>query len=566
MAEVVSIPSANTSQSNFNTLLKDVVDSFCEQEKKNAVKWTKNVLRGEYIKVTENSLVDIFDLLRQHGRVSERDTNALEFYAEKFCKEKQMKDSIFKKVDTFKGENYVTQQDAASTTHFVGRNEDVCQILHRLREQPYPDIKNLSISGINLHGEGGVGKTRLAEEIAKQICKDGDCESIVVNLKDIKVMERAYVQMLWMLHQPVYQDSKTNSLSRIYESIGNLKHDLLLVFDNIEDVLMELKEFKSFLTSVVKNDKQRRLKVLLTSRLMLNGVAQLSNYLVRPFTQDASKTLLLQKTDVDINNALVKQISESCCNKPFLLKGIAAILKEKLAGGEEVVARIEMHIAEASSKKANKADEKAEHPKDNQDGIKQQATEGSGNERAVLQEMFSELSELHKDFLIKLSIFTRDFPIAVVQQIFNFSAKELLFHLNTLISKGLVESRTQEGVEMFCLHPLMQEFLKELRNIPRYHALYQESREVFCKHYFEKLKDLVQRFDKDCIPVFNDFHKDHLMFEQLLDLSPEKEFLTFFQEEREFYLFSYLLEPLLSVQLRQALFHGLAEAADKEGE
>ena len=560
MAATEAVQSTNVS--SLDDLLQTVAKSFSEEEMKDVVNWTKNVLQGEYTKLPEDDLSKCFDLLRQHDRVSETDTSGIEFFAEIFCKEETTKGSISKEIEAYKEKHYQAQQDTAATPQLIGRDEDVRKILEELQGRVLAQASSVSsehIRAVNLYGEGGVGKTCLADEVARQLCANSDYRSIVVNLRDITEMKHVYFEVLRNFgYSSVFSDPE-----RIYSDIEKLENELVLVFDNTEEILMNFQEFKDFLTKMIQHDKEGRLQLLLTSRVKLDGVTQVSNYLVKPFSQEASKEILLQNTGFNLSVSLMSQIADLCSNKPLLLNGIAAILKEKLAEGEDVLARVEKNVSEGSSTKTKGKGgilgSRAE--------IKQRTAELSNNDEAVFQEIFSTLSEKLRNFLVKLSLFCRDFPLSAAQQMLGRSTKETRWYLNILISKKCVESKKDPGGEkMFDLHPLMQEFLEGVTNSPEYQAVYQEAKVLFCSLLRHKLKELVKSLDTDFIQVFSDFEKDRPNFEQLLKLSPERDFLTLLPDVREFYLLPCLLEPLVTVGEREYLFHKWADTAVKEGE
>ena len=554
MAATEAVPSTNVS--SLDDLLQTVAKSFSEEEMKDAINWTKNFLLGEYTKLPEDDLSKCFDLLKQHGRVSERDTSGVEFFAEKFCKEEKTKSLISKEIKRYKEKHYQAQQDTPSKVQLIGRDEDVHNILEELqgRVPAQADSGSGNIRAINLYGEGGVGKTCLAEGVARQLCAISDCKSIVVSLRDIKDMDHIYFEVL----KHFGRTAVLCSPERVYSIIESLPHKLVLVFDNTEEHFWNLQKFRDFLTKMIQHDKQERLQVLLTSRVKLPGV---SNYLVKPFSQEESKEILLQKTGFHSNVSLMSQIADLCCNKPLLLIGIAGILKEKLTKEEDVLVRVENNISKGSSKMTK------ERALERQTETKQPTTELGINDKAVFQEVFSTLSEPLRNSLVNLSFFCREFPLSEAQQMFDRSTKEIQWCLDILISKGCVEpKRDEHGQKMYELHPLMQNFLQgAVKNTPEYQAVYQEAKHLFCSLFRNKLKELVQSLDRDFIQVLSDFEKDRPNFEQLLKLSPEKEFLTLLPDVREFYLLPCLLEPLITVGEREYLFHKLADTAVKEG-
>ena len=541
---------------NIESFLRNISQSFSDEEMKEAINWTRNVLQGEYTKLPEDDLFQCFHLLNQHGRLSETDTSGIEFYADRFCRENN-KNLISKKIEDFK-KTYHCDQDESGAELFVGRDADIESIVAKL--QPHTATSE-SFRGVNLHGEGGVGKTVLAEFVAKRLCTNRECRSITINVREISDIKHVYFDILRKLQQPViFPDA-----DRVYTYIKNLQNDLILVFDNTEDFLLNGEDFKSFLRDVFKHDQHKKIQILLTSRLELKDVSEISNYVVRPFKQEASNEILLKKTGLDLSVSLMAEIAKICCNKPLLLKGFSVILKEKLAPEDKLLADIEKNVARAKKEKSVKGKPKQKTMKD----VKERTPLGylNNNDWAVLREMFDKLSLSLRSCLIKLSLFCRDFYLPAAQHMIGRSIKESRFYVNILISKGFLETKKGDsGEKLFSLHPLTQEFLKEERLNPEYQGVYQEGKDLFCKFFKKQLKEMINYFDVNFIKVFSDFEIERPNFEQLLELTPEKEFLMILPDVRQFYLLPCLLEPLLTVGTRRLLFRNLAEAAIKEGE
>ena len=135
---------------------------------------------------------------------------------------------------------------------FVGRSDEVAEILQRLHDD---DCRLVTLIGL-----GGIGKTRLALEIARQITNtfaDGVC---FVDLAAVDVAARLPAAIVAALHLPA--NNEADSLNLLLAHLAS--RTLLLVLDNLEHLPGSAPIIAQLLAAAPA------LKVLGTARVRLN--------------------------------------------------------------------------------------------------------------------------------------------------------------------------------------------------------------------------------------------------------------------------------------------------------
>ncbi|HZH98642.1 MAG TPA: NB-ARC domain-containing protein, partial [Fimbriimonadaceae bacterium] len=150
-------------------------------------------------------------------------------------------------------------------TPFVGREREVEEVRHRLL---HPDVRLLTLTG-----PGGVGKTRLALEVARQVVdqfEDGVCFVALAPISDPALVPSAMAQAL-----QVKQGAGQSVAEALKQDLR--ERQLLLVLDNFERLLGAGPPLAQLLAACP------RMKVLVTSRVVLRLQGE-HNYEVPPLT------------------------------------------------------------------------------------------------------------------------------------------------------------------------------------------------------------------------------------------------------------------------------------------
>ena len=136
-------------------------------------------------------------------------------------------------------------------TKLVGREKEIAKIIELLR---YDDVRLITITGI-----GGMGKTRLAKEVASEVLSyfmDGVFFIDLAGLTNIKLVALTIAQLLGV---------KESDGKPIIEMLKDYLREkrILLVVDNFEQIVDAAPQIDELL-SATKN-----LKILITSRILL---------------------------------------------------------------------------------------------------------------------------------------------------------------------------------------------------------------------------------------------------------------------------------------------------------
>jgi predicted ATPase len=149
----------------------------------------------------------------------------------------------------------------APSTSLIGRELLVQMLLDRLR-QPFVRL-------LTLLGTGGVGKTRLALEVARAArhdLPDGVCFVSLATIRDIALVPSTIVQALHLSEPLARGDPGRQSVSSHEDVLkGFLREkELLLVLDNIE----QIPDIAAFISDLLSTAEA--LKVMVTSRTVLH--------------------------------------------------------------------------------------------------------------------------------------------------------------------------------------------------------------------------------------------------------------------------------------------------------
>ncbi len=194
----------------------------------------------------ENQYYSLRKFLKEHIGVEPTEDTIL-FYEE--VRKRRSKSTLFSQAST-----YLSNMSGTETI-FVGRERELDEIANLLVDP--------SCRLVTLHGPGGIGKTSLAMEIARQqigIYEDG---VFFISMSSFHTMEEFIVGLIDTIAIPLMDSG--NLLSRLKDFLRN--KCLLLVLDNFEQLLIDTKNIQA-LSDIIQSASNVRM--LVTSRERLN--------------------------------------------------------------------------------------------------------------------------------------------------------------------------------------------------------------------------------------------------------------------------------------------------------
>ena len=347
-----------------------------------------------------------------------------------------------------------------STTPFVGRKENIGTVQNLLEESRL----------VTLTGPGGVGKTRLAQEVAQSVISDFDDGIKFVPLATVFHADHLIASIAQSLKL-----SKKSEKPHINQLIHHLRNkDFLLVLDNFEQLLSATSVLDSLLKSCA------RLKLLVTSRFTLNIYGE--------FVHTVPPLRLPKKTSLEEaknSEAIVLFTQRARAIKShFILndknwKDVVNICT-RLDG---LPLAIELAAARLRILSPKELFKRLEHQLDFLEGNVQYGKEPRQTLRQTISWSYKLLNDLEKSFFIKLSAFQGGFDLKSLQVVINQKEKREFNPLNTLeglVEKSLVYQKEElEGGIRFYLLEAIRSFAwehlassSELYQVKRAHALY----------------------------------------------------------------------------------------------
>ena len=317
-------------------------------------------------------------------------------------------------------------------TPFVGRQSEVASIVSQL-EDPYCRL-------ITLIGPGGIGKTRLAAQVADSAAGHFNDGCIWINLQPLSSAELIVPTIAERLS--VVQSGNDSALSRLS---AHLRHrEVLLVLDNFEHLL----DGAPLLTALLA--AAPRLKMLVTSREALNLREEWVHYLdglsypTRLDVEDieryaavelfaASARRASSTFNLEVERDAVLQICSHVAGMPLALELAAAWTRTLRCA--DIVEEIQKGLDLFSTQMRN-------------------VPERQRNMRCIFEQTCDMLSDDEQTIFAKLSVFRHSFSREAAEYVAGAS----LSHLSALIDKSLLK-RDQEG--RFHMHELVRQFAAE---------------------------------------------------------------------------------------------------------
>ena len=501
--------------SELHQLFRDISLKFSPAESEDVVQSLKRIYGEEFKSLANQDLLSCLDRLYEFGYVTGTKLTLIKkFIATRSSNE----NDINQRIEEFETSHPLQPEPEKELS---GRTDEVTKITEKLKMMPF----------VNLYGSAGVGKTTLAKEIGKR-WEVEDGKYFYFDLRNATDLTSIYVEIMGALNvTPAVGVSwkKTDYVVQVVhervkkESAGQ---PVLFLLDNVEQFSEEEgKEGKNLKTQfIIFLEKLSQFKgetgttnMLLISRTQLTDSEKVTGYVLQPLEESFSEKILLPEESPSIEAQKKKKLLGICKGVPLLLKGTAAILKQRRKSPNDLISLIE-----TSSQKGTGAPVKSKLEKDSEEKPFDFEEEGvDEGQMSIIREMFYSLpSDSLRVSAVSVSLFHGPFSTSTAAKILGVSISEAVAQLEGLVTNEIIHVAYEDAKQlMYDIHPLLRKYAESIKHDVRFCESYTEAKGRFYVHFMSRVRTVARFLESDYIRAFTEFKRDRPNYEFVIDMS-----------------------------------------------
>ena len=501
--------------SELHQLFRDISLKFSPAESEDVVQSLKRIYGEEFKSLANQDLLSCLDRLYEFGYVTGTKLTLIKkFIATRSSNE----NDINQRIEEFETSHPLQPEPEKELS---GRTDEVTKITEKLKMMPF----------VNLYGSAGVGKTTLAKEIGKR-WEVEDGKYFYFDLRNATDLTSIYVEIMGALNvTPAVGVSwkKTDYVVQVVhervkkESAGQ---PVLFLLDNVEQFSEEEgKEGKNLKTQfIIFLEKLSQFKgetgttnMLLISRTQLTDSEKVTGYVLQPLEESFSEKILLPEESPSIEAQKKKKLLGICKGVPLLLKGTAAILKQRRKSPNDLISLIE-----TSSQKGTGAPVKSKLEEDSEEKPFDFEEEGvDEGQMSIIREMFYSLpSDSLRVSAVSVSLFHGPFSTSTAAKILGVSISEAVAQLEGLVTNEIIHVAYEDAKQlMYDIHPLLRKYAESIKHDVRFCESYTEAKGRFYVHFMSRVRTVARFLESDYIRAFTEFKRDRPNYEFVIDMS-----------------------------------------------
>ena len=547
--------------SELRQLFRDISLKFSPAESEDVVQSLKRIYGEEFKSLANQDLLSCLDRLYEFGYVTgTRLTLIKEFIATRSKNE----NDINKRVEDF--ETYRPSQPEPEK-ELSGRIEEVKKITEKLKMIPV----------VNLYGSAGVGKTTLAKEICKR-WEVEDGKYFYFDLRKASDMTTIYLEIMGELKvTPAFGVSwNMDSVVRmIHERVKKKSagQPVLFVLDNVEQFSGErgkegknLKaQFNIFLEKLSQlfEEETGTINMLLISRTQLKDSEKVTGYVLQPLEDSFSENILLPGESASIEAQEKEKLLDICKGIPLLLKGTAAILKQRRKSPNDLISLIE-----TSSQKENGAPVKSKFEEGSEEKPFYFEEEGvDEGQKSIIREMIYSLpSDSLRVSAVSVSLFHQPFSASTAAKILGVSISEAVVQLEGLVTNEIIHVAYEDAKQlMYDIHPLLRKYAESIQKDAMFCEFYAETKSRFYELFMSGMLKSARWVEPDFTRAFHEFARDRRNYDVAIDISLLSKYFRVPGGYNENALIVTLFNAMFPRDKRIELFHSWAVLCDDDG-